>query len=112
MLGGVSIRQSISQQAVDKSGIAIFAAGSESGEIMRDIRHGFGATSYDCRGVTGHDGLGGQYDSFEGGGADFIDCGADSRVGHASVDGTLAGGILAKAGHIQYRSLLKRWLRG
>ena len=78
---------------------------------MRDVRHGFGATSYDCRGITSHDGLGGEDDGFEGGSADFVDCGADSRIGHASIDGTLAGRVLAKTRQIQYRSLLKGRLR-
>ena len=78
---------------------------------MRDVRHGFGATSYDRRGITSHDGLGGEDDSFEGGGADFVYRGADSRVGHASIDGTLAGRVLAETRYIQYRNLLKRRVR-
>ena len=102
MFGGVSICQAVPQQAVDKSGIAVFAARSETGKIVRDIGHGFGATGYDCGGITSHDGLGGKDDGFEGGGAYFVYCGADSRVGHASVDGALAGRVLAKAGYTQY----------
>ena len=112
MLGGVSICQAIAQQAIDKSGIAIFAAGSESGEIMGDVGHGFGTTSYDCRGVTSHDGLCGEDDGFEGGGADFVYGGADSGVWHASFDGTLAGRILAEAGCDQHGIFVEKKLTG
>ena len=74
---------------------------------MWHVGHGFGATSYNCRSVAGHYGLSGKDDGLEGGGADFVDRGADSRVWHARLDGTLAGRILAEAGYVQYRSSVK-----
>jgi hypothetical protein len=42
---------------------------------------------------------------FDGGGADFVDGGADGGVWEASAEGTLAGGVLAEAGEVLAGSL-------
>ena len=63
---------------------------------MRGVGHGFGAAGYDAGCCACHYGLGAQDDGFEGGGADFVDGGADDGVGDAGVEGGLAGGVLAE----------------
>lgn len=44
--------------------------------------------------------MGAEDHGFDGGGADFVEGGADGGVGEAGVEGTLAGGVLAETGGV------------
>lgn len=79
---------------------------------MRNVGHGFGTAGYNTGGSASHDGLGGEDDGFGAGGADFVHSGADSGVGEAGVDGTLAGGILAETVGMMNLKGRRAWMFG
>ena len=93
----VRIRQTVSEHTINQALIAELCACAHIGEVVRGVGHGLGAAGNDDVGVTGHDSLSAESDSFDSRGADFVDGGADGRGFEAGAEGTLASRVLAEA---------------
>jgi len=96
----VGVCEAVAEDAVDELDVAEFSPVAEGGQVVWGVGHGFGAAGDDDVGAGGHDGLGAEDHGFDGGGADFVEGGADGGVGEAGVEGTLAGGVLAETGGV------------
>lgn len=96
MVGRVSVREPISEDAVDERGVAEFGAGPQDGEVVGCVGHGFRTTGYDGGCVARHDGLGPEDDGFEARGTDFVDRCTDCRVGESCTNGALPRWVLSQ----------------
>lgn len=95
MLLLIRIRQPVLEHAIHQRLIPILSSGTQVGQVVRDLGHGFGAAGDHDGGGAGHDGLGAEDHGFEARGAHFVDGGADGGGGEAGAEGALTGGVLA-----------------
>lgn len=96
MLLFVRVGQTVLEDAVDESLIAVLGAGAKVREVVGGVGHGLGAASNNHVRSSEHDVLSSEDDGLETGGADLVHRGGDGAVGEASANGTLAGRGLAK----------------
>ena len=89
------VGQTVLHNAVDELLVAVLGAGTQVGEVMGGIRHGFSAACDDDVRGSGHDGLRSENHGLERGSAHLVDGGADSGVGEAGTESTLSGWVLA-----------------
>ena len=64
VLLGVGVCEAVFEEAVGQGVITIFGALAQSGQVVGDVGHRFGAASNDAGCVACHDGLGGEDDGF------------------------------------------------
>lgn len=59
VLRGVGVAEAVAEETVHQGDVAELCACPRVGEVVRGVRHGFGAAGYDAGGCPCHDGLGG-----------------------------------------------------
>jgi hypothetical protein len=93
----VGIRQTILEYTIDKRLISELGASPQDREVVRSIRHALRASGDNNIRISSHDGLCANNERLDGGRADLVDGGSNSRFGKTSTDCALAGRVLAKA---------------
>lgn len=94
----VRVGQTILEDTIDEGLVAELGTRAQVGQIVGSVGHALGTSSDDDVGIAGDDGLSTDDEGLDRRGAHLVDGGADDGLGEACSDGTLAGGILAKAG--------------
>lgn len=92
------VGQTVLEDTIDESLIAVLGAVSEVGEVVRSVGHGLGSTSNDNVGGAEHNVLSTKNDGLERRSADLVHGRGDDSLGKACTEGTLAGRALSNAG--------------
>ena len=93
----VCVCQTILQDTVNKRLISKLRTSPHVGKVVGSVGHALGTGGHDDVRIASHDGLGTDNQCLDRGGADLVDGGCNSRLGETGANGTLAGGVLAKA---------------
>ena len=108
----VGIGEAVLEHTIDQRLVAELGAVAHGGEVVRGVGHALGAGGDDDVGIARDDGLGADNQGLDRRGADLVDGGCDRRLGQASANGTLAGGVLAETGATQSVWMRPRQCRG
>jgi hypothetical protein len=94
----VSVGQTVLEKTVDQRLVSELGAVAHVGEVVGGVGHALSSGSNDDLGIASYDGLGTDNQGLDGRGAHLVDGRGYGRLGEASANGTLAGGVLTKAG--------------
>lgn len=92
----VCVGEAVLEHAVDQRLVAKLCTVPHVGQVVGRVGHALGAGGHDDVGIPSDDGLRADNKGFDGRGADLVDGCGDGRLGQASANGTLAGGVLAE----------------
>lgn len=94
----VCVCQAVLEHTINQRLVSELCAIAHVREVVGRVGHALGAGGDDDLGIAGDDCLGADNERLDRRGAHLVDGGGYGRFWEASANGTLAGGVLAKAG--------------